>query len=878
MKEFKNFSIVGLVALSVLLTLSAPTYGLLPADDYHRTLCRIEAWPDTYAVRNETWNGYRFYNNLLGSSYATLSLDESIFFSGSKSIKFQANSGQSTGAAIMYNGSGWDLSNYDILRVYVRGDVNNRYGKLRIDLIQDNWRITGGHLSAREDTDGATQFSDWTAVDVDLTQALPENRDNVRAIWLQMREFSGEGNDPVMWFDNVLLIKTISEPSFAYTGIPCEMNMSFAHADANSDNVTLRYGIDGQGLDNVVVLESVPGDARFSHTLTGLIPFRKYNYQLDDGAYVSEGSFYAESISLDTLIIEDFEGYADSAEMINSGRMLGQNFTLVNNSDLVYDGSKAGAFTTDAVQGYGWAGINWLSGPYWDLSSYDRLRIWYRLDRDNQNRVDFGTYDQIQVRIRDSGNNEFYQEIVPNQQNYSKWTYYDVEIDGSNPNWNNIGLITFYVQKLPGSASFPVSITMYVDRIEAIRDTVIAGDFDNNLSVDFDDIALIASQWLIPSDYYDFAEIANSWLLDLSCGVPHNITDIYISPDGDGHGLSSNSPTNISNTGIFNVIKENLNYDSVTLWFLDGVYENFRLNLQGIGDETNTLYIKGISEDGVVLETPETAGNLFSIRGCRNIWIENLNFTGDGSYGYALAVGVDGAGNPSYDVMVNNCNFYDMPEMIYGAFGVHNGSYNVTLQNSTFERVGRDSHSHMVYNANDIYNVTITNCYFEDTPGSYVRFRNADFGVITNNTFNSTGTYIPAGTDREVFIGFELFNVDPNNPSETFGTNYTITGNTFNFSPTVQDDVRIGIRWHNSGYSPAEWDYLLTPSEGAVLEGSNTQAKKDILLQNCGIDFSLITISGNIWDGYVTRKAEFSSNPYPAGYWKSTADISDIIE
>ena len=219
-----------------------------------------------------------------------------------------------------------------------------------------------------------------------------------------------------------------------------------------------------------------------------------------------------------------------------------------------------------------------------------------------------------------------------------------------------------------------------------------------------------------------------------------------------------------------------------------------------------------------------------------------------------------------------------MEKLHYGAVGTSYGSHHVTLENCTFKRIGSGTHSHMVYNAYDADSVSVLNCHFEDCAGSHVRFRDlSDYAVVSGCTFVSTRTYVNKPSQGVTFVEFPLFNdVDPGD--EWFGHDFVITGNTFRFngeSPLL----RTGVRFHHSGFTPVGWNYLMTAEEGAVLEGDDALAKKELLKNNCGIDFDQIVVEGNVWENETCR-IQFSSKPqYGATSrgWQGSADISDIV-
>ena len=184
----------------------------------------------------------------------------------------------------------------------------------------------------------------------------------------------------------------------------------------------------------------------------------------------------------------------------------------------------------------------------------------------------------------------------------------------------------------------------------------------------------------------------------------------------------------------------------------------------------------------------------------------------------------------------------------------------------------------MMYNAYNADRVSVLNCRFEDCAGSYVRFRaGSDHGVVSNCTFVSTQTYTNRSPAWEIFLDFSVFNdVDPGD--ETIAQSATIADNTFQFDPDSPTN-RATLRFYHGGYDPAGWTYLMTAAEGAVLEGIDVAAKKNLLKKNCGIDFDRIIIAGNLWENETGRILFGSYSAYGAASkgWDDIVDVSDIV-
>lgn len=352
--------------------------------------------------------------------------------------------------------------------------------------------------------------------------------------------------------------------------------------------------------------------------------------------------------------------------------------------------------------------------------------------------------------------------------------------------------------------------------------------------------------------------------------------DLYIAPLalGSGSGADAENAAAYTNQFFWSTVQDTLVSDPVTVSLLDGNY-GAKFALDSIGNERNMLILSGESSSGVVFNAERRT--LFSLRGCQNMLLENLNFTGPG-IGYALKITKEDGGTVSSNITVRNCNWYDMEDIYYGACGVHYGSHHVDFENCTFKRIGFDGHAHMMYHSYDADHVRALNCHFEDCAGAYVRFRDrSDYGEVSGCTFVSTQTYVNRHASQELFIEIPVFN-DVNPGNETFGRNFTFTSNTFLFH-AAEPAIRYGIRYTHVGYDPPGMNYLMTAAEGAILEGSDPAAKKTLLRDNCGIDFDAIVIDGNTWANEIRRIVFASSTSWGAVSkgWDGEADVSDIV-
>ncbi len=373
---------------------------------------------------------------------------------------------------------------------------------------------------------------------------------------------------------------------------------------------------------------------------------------------------------------------------------------------------------------------------------------------------------------------------------------------------------------------------------------------------------------------------------------------LYVAPAGRGtaDGHSREDAVLYTSTALWEKVNVLLEQEPVTVSFADGVYAS-PLSLDLVGNDRHTVTLKGESPGGVVFDG--LAPVLFELRGCRNMVVDSFNFTGEAP-GYAfkitkycppefyaqfneenkltaVAIG-EAEGTVSKNITVRNCNWHDMEKLYYGATGASYGAHHVAFENCTFKRIGSGTHSHMIYNAYGPTHVSMLGCHFEDCAGSYVRFRAAsDYGVVSSCTFVSTQTYAFRSPSWEIFLDFPTFNdVDPGD--ETFALYATIANNTFQFSGSSPAN-RATMRIYHKGFDPPGWNYLMTAPEGAILEGTDGTAKKNLLENNCGFDFDEIAIGGNTW---LNETARIMFGSY-AGYgadskgWNDIVDVSDTV-
>jgi hypothetical protein len=174
----------------------------------------------------------------------------------------------------------------------------------------------------------------------------------------------------------------------------------------------------------------------------------------------------------------------------------------------------------------------------------------------------------------------------------------------------------------------------------------------------------------------------------------------------------------------------------------------------------------------------------------------------------------------------------------------------------------------MAYNAYGPQHIAFINCWFEDGAGDYVRFRDrADYGVVVNCTFKSTGHYLE---HNMAFISVPLFNDDdPQSPVrspryEYFGTHFLIFSNDFIYADDKRDGSRIALLFHHSGFDPPDRNHLLTPQQSQLLATGSAAAKKTFMWDNLRIDADSVHFFNNRFTNVQLEVAYHSRAAYGA--------------
>lgn len=337
----------------------------------------------------------------------------------------------------------------------------------------------------------------------------------------------------------------------------------------------------------------------------------------------------------------------------------------------------------------------------------------------------------------------------------------------------------------------------------------------------------------------------------------------YVAPvaKGEGDGSSAANAADFLGANFWNEIRKRLLSESVEVQFVDGEYDRAYLEralvLDRIGHQENKLVLRG-GDDVIfpVKEGEKTKSYLIDFRGAQNIEMDGFHFTGDGSINYVVRfTRIPGGALPTKNIILKNSSFIDMKGIIYGASGCsYEETSHITYKNVTFKRIGAAGTAHMIYNAYGTSHIYIYDCHFEDCMGDYVRYRaGSDYGIIQNSVFLKSSNDFTGN----MFIAWPQFNSRPPEGDEYFTSNHVIVDN--EFTNKTYNTTTNAIAFFHSGFSPPEWDYLLTKDEGRILRSGTTLQKKQLLRDNFGIDTDKIRMHGNTFSSRITRQFAMST-------------------
>jgi hypothetical protein len=254
----------------------------------------------------------------------------------------------------------------------------------------------------------------------------------------------------------------------------------------------------------------------------------------------------------------------------------------------------------------------------------------------------------------------------------------------------------------------------------------------------FDSRSLAVGTHALTATAYDALGLAASTSVVVRVDNPMPFTR-YAAPGARGGGTSAKPEhaADYLDPSFWSSVQSQLSGGNVTVVFLNGDYRRGGLTLSKMGDPIHVLTLQGESKAGTVfrVEDPTPAG--IFLKTCRNVVLRRFTFTGKAAAGYATSFG-----HASEHVTMEDSDFIDLPNIVYGAAGAHHrGTKFVTFKNLRFERVGSDG-AHMIYNAYEPDHVYVLDSTFTDCAGHFVRFRaGTEHGVVRGCTFKDTGTY-----------------------------------------------------------------------------------------------------------------------------------------
>lgn len=348
-----------------------------------------------------------------------------------------------------------------------------------------------------------------------------------------------------------------------------------------------------------------------------------------------------------------------------------------------------------------------------------------------------------------------------------------------------------------------------------------------------------------------------------------------IGPSGNVDGLSTTTihvtPSTALNSAFWATVQKTLKKGPVDVVFAQGMYtRTSTVTLNGLGNNKHLLTLKANDTEYEAVFNGAIA-NLINLINCKNIRIFRLKFTGAAT-GYAMTI------RNSQDITVEKCNFSDLPDVRYGALGVHRSlTDRMVVKYCHFENVGYDSHAHMIYGAYGIQRLSVISNTFKNCSGSFVRFRGdlSDKGVVYNNTFISTGTYM--GGKNPVFVEIPVFN-NVNPGDERMGTNFVIAMNSFSYGTSGNQATRFAVTFHSSGFNPTDRTYLISPEDGLRLHTGTVSEKRKIMSSHLGLDGNLIKCGKNTKSNVQHEVVYRVANNYgSSGPWAGFADITNAI-
>ena len=379
------------------------------------------------------------------------------------------------------------------------------------------------------------------------------------------------------------------------------------------------------------------------------------------------------------------------------------------------------------------------------------------------------------------------------------------------------------------------------------------------------------------------------------------LTTYYVAPDaaGAGNGSSSANAAYYASATLWDNVKNSLANDEVKVVFADSnLYGSNTtsypaLTFVNVGNPLKKLTLSGTSQANTkwnYVSSAQAQPYFLKLEGCQNITIEKMTFKGDNDYSTSKwGVSLDTNNKkPCRNITIDQCTFFKLVTVEFGALGISNGTRDVAVTNCTFDRVGVSGTTtgHMIYGVR-AQNVLVDGCSFIDCySGSYLKVRNdSDYWTVRNSAFTSTQNICDPGNNDNVQAFIDICalnssadNFDPVDPSEYFGYHYKVHNCSFTAYSAANNNDALNFR--GAGYDPyGLFGTRLTATEGGILEGTNIASQRDVLWENINIRAGKVIMYSNT----LTRLRHQGSYTYQESWgsgnngWVSSADIDETF-
>jgi hypothetical protein len=358
--------------------------------------------------------------------------------------------------------------------------------------------------------------------------------------------------------------------------------------------------------------------------------------------------------------------------------------------------------------------------------------------------------------------------------------------------------------------------------------------------------------------------------------------EIYVSPSGTGSGLSETDPASATtNDQVWWTVGDFAGAGPVKVIFMEGTYSQ-GLYLHNFGNSTYQIVLDANSPFGTLFNDSDNPDYMIKLDSMTNVIVRHLHFTYDDStnIGYCLKI------NDSSQIRIQGCSTVDAYRISFAFSGADNGSDDITWEMCSAVWMGFDTHAHGIYNNDSSTNLTINNCYFEDTAGAGVKFRDdCRYGDVEHCTFVYTGDY-PVTYPNTHCVCISATNKNPNR-QETLPYGITITDDEFRYLNPSEPGGCVPIIVAISGSSIAQPFYNIPIEDGDFIADVSQSAyyRNNRLASFCdyGSYYHFDIMAGDLvvdgidGDGYNDIHCTFSRDDAPSGTWEGKADITALI-